>query len=351
MRIHTFMTCVHRDTLSCEPIVRRTPSGDLLLVVQCGDTYEPAPGNRVYFFRSTDNGRTWSNPQRIRSDDHHAEYCTEVMVLGDEITAFLTLHEGRFLNWTSMRMISHDSGRTWHEAGPEPNLPTYTFHRGMITLRDGTILIPYQHYPIDEAENARLFADNAFFHGKGAWIGNLGVRIDHIENGVLRSTDGGKTFVRHAAPPYPLHGNTGLVWAWTEPTLGELTDGRIVMLIRVKNDVLWRSESNDGGITWRSFVPTDIPNPSCKAKLIALPKGRIALLHDPSKTQRNPFALWISGNDMQTWQHQSIISDFPLAFDYPDGFWENGHLYISIELQRRDVLFMDIEMDFHENNT
>ena len=346
MQISTFMTRVHRDTLSCEPIVRRVSDGRLLLVVQCGDTYEPAPLNRVYFLHSADNGRSWSAPQLIRPDDGQAVYCTEVTVIGEEITAYLTLHEGRFLNWRSMRMVSRDCGQSWTEAGPEPNLPTFTFHRALLPLRDGTLLMPYQHYPIDEAENARLFAANAFRHGKGSWIGALGARIDHVENGVLRSEDGGKTFARCPAPPLPVGGDTGITWAWTEPTLAELSDGRIVMLIRIKADVLWRSESADGGRTWSPFAPTDIPNPSCKPRLVPLDHGRIALLHDPCKTRRNPFALWVTEDDMRTWQHKAVISDFPLNFDYPDAIWEDGHLYTVIELQRRDVLFMDIALQF-----
>lgn len=43
---------------------------------------------------------------------------------------------------------------------------------------------------------------------------------------------------------------------------------------------------------------------------------------------------------MKSWKTREVISYFPLNFDYPDGFYENGKLYISIELQRRDVLFI-----------
>lgn len=39
---------VHRNTLSCEPILRRMENGEMLCVSQCGDVTEPAPGNRVY---------------------------------------------------------------------------------------------------------------------------------------------------------------------------------------------------------------------------------------------------------------------------------------------------------------
>ena len=56
------ITLVHKDTLSCEPILRRMPNGDQLLVSQCGDVTEPAPGNRVYVFHNHNNGPTLTKP-------------------------------------------------------------------------------------------------------------------------------------------------------------------------------------------------------------------------------------------------------------------------------------------------
>ena len=52
---------------------------------------------------------------------------------------------------------------------------------------------------------------------------------------------------------------------------------------------------------------TTIPNPSNKPKLIALPNG----------------------------------TQFPGAFCYPDGIYEDGHIMFSIEYNRHDILFVD----------
>ncbi len=40
---------VHRDSLSCEAIVRKLPDGSLLLLSQCGGMGEPCPENRAAF--------------------------------------------------------------------------------------------------------------------------------------------------------------------------------------------------------------------------------------------------------------------------------------------------------------
>ncbi len=73
----------HRDTLSCEPILRRTPGGELLCVAQCGDVREPAPGNRVYVFHSRDEGETWTSPVSIYPEDGQAVYATCYTCLPD----------------------------------------------------------------------------------------------------------------------------------------------------------------------------------------------------------------------------------------------------------------------------
>lgn len=331
------MSFFHLDSLSCEPILRTAPNGELICVSQCGDVTEPAPENRVYVFHSKDDGESWSAPQLIWPEDGQAVYLTEVMVLGDEITVFLTLHNGSFLNWRCMMIKSRDSGYTWQQAGPPPFFPTFTFMRGMIQLQNGDILIPYQHYPITEEENQRLLAQGLKWKDSN---------IDRVENGVIKSKDGGKTWTHHQGASIPMKGDTGRNWVWSEPTIAELPDGHIGMLLRVcGSGKLWESYSCDGGETWSEAMPTQIPNPGNKPKLISIPGGRIALIHTPSAGRgllaRTPLAIWISDDGMKTWTYREVVSDFPGSFCYPDGFYRDGHLLFTIEFNRHDILFID----------
>ncbi len=345
----TQLSMIHRDSLSCEPILRRTQDGALLCVSQCGDVTEPAPGNRVYAFRSEDEGKTWSAPVSVYPECGKAVYVTEVMALDGNLDAFLTVHSGRFLNMDCVVVRSQDGGKTWTNLGAPPHFSQFCFIRGMIQTRDGKVVIPYQYFPISPEENARLVVASHNIadplRQKAVWDAN----IDHIENGVLISEDGGKHYARHTGPNISIKGETGRNWAWTEPTLAELSDGTLAMLLRVcGTGRLWKSLSRDGGKTWSEAQPTDIPNPGNKPKLIDLKDGRIALIHTPNATQgfagRNPLSIWISGDDMQTWPDQRIISDFPGAFCYPDGFYENGHILFTIEYNRHDILFVDHEL-------
>lgn len=340
------MVMFHHDTLSCEPILRRMPNGELLCMCQCGGTYEPAPENRVYAFHSADGGNTWTKPLRVYPETGEAVYITEVSVLDGVVRAYLTIHSGRFLNMRCVVMESHDSGHSWSDAGEPPCFPTFCFLRGAIATHDGGIVQAYQYFPISAEENARLVIASHNISDpkkqKGMWDAN----IDHLESGVLRSDDGGKHVSRYAGPITPIKGDTGRNWAWTEPTVAEMQDGSLVMLLRIDGTGrLWRSESKDGGRSWSEALPTDIPNPGNKPKLISLPDGRVALIHTPNAAcsfqARTPLAVWISEDGAHTWNEQRVITDFPGIYCYPDGFYEDGHILFTIEYNRRDILFVD----------
>ncbi len=346
--MNTRIRMVHSDTLSCEPILRRMPDGNLLCISQCGDVTEPAPGNRLYAFISRDNGDTWGAPTRVYPESGEPVYCTGVMVLDGVIHAFLQIHSGHFLNMRCEAMQSHDNAQTWIKAGAAPCFSTYCFLRSMLPLANGEIALTYMRYPISDEENARLVVASHnvdIQHQRSIWNAN----ITHIENGVIISADRGKTYQSFRGPDIPIKGDTGREWSWTEPTVAQLSDGTLVMLLRVDGSgVLWRSESRDNGRSWTPAARTDIPNPGNKPKLLPMPDGRIALIHTPNPTpgfaNRYPLSIWISHDDMRTFADRRIITDFPGRYCYPDGMVENGHILFTIEINRHEILFFDCEV-------
>lgn len=328
------------DSLCCEPILRRTPGGDLLCVAQIGDVTEPAPGNRVYFFRSSDNGDTWSKRELIRPEDGTAVYLTEVSVIGKKIIVYLTLHNGNFADWRSDRAVSDDDGFTWRSIGPLKGYETYTFPRGMIRLRDGTLCMACQYYPIGPEENRRL-SEN----GLKVWQTET---CACVRNDLLFSRDEGETWTAFPGPVLPLIREGKRKWVWSEPTVLELADGDIAMLLRFcGTGSLYRSTFHRDTKNFDEALPTDIPNPANKPKLLRMEDGRIALLHTPCAVQgfagRNPLSVWFSKDEMKTFSDRHVISDFPGAFCYPDGVAEGEHILFSIEHNRHTVLFFDVD--------
>ncbi len=338
----TRIQLVHRNSLSCEAIVRRMPNGELLLVSQCDGPTEPHPDNRVYYWHSRDNGESWEGPVRLWPEDGRAVYQTEVSVRGEEVTVYLTLHNGFFWDWNCVMMRSRDNGYTWEMAGYPPCFRQFVFHRGMIETSDGGIVMAYQRYPVTDEQNQA-------YRAEGGGIYKRWDVIPHNENGIIRSDDNGATW--NYFPAITLRHDR--IWHWGEPTVCELKDGRLAMLVRVNGSgCLTRSDSSDGGRTWCEPYKTDIPNPGNKVKLIRTSDGRIALLHTPAVrnmrlTDRYPLEIWISDDDMMTWGYKRTLIDMPGAISYPDGFFsEDGkHVCLAIEFNRHDIYYIDHEVE------
>ena len=63
-----------------------------------------------------------------------------------------------------------------------------------------------------------------------------------------------------------------------EPTLVELSDGRLWLLIRTNLGKFWSAYSSDKGLSWRVMKPTDIDASSAPAALLRLASDRLALV-------------------------------------------------------------------------
>ncbi|MBU0607678.1 MAG: glycoside hydrolase [Armatimonadetes bacterium] len=316
MIVRTLFEPPEPNQLVCDVTLREMPDGSWVFVMLGGGPTEPHPDNRVFLSQSLDVGATWTPLQQLDLGlGDEAQVVSHLMILGDRATLFVQSHNGGFGGWRAWMVHSDDLCHTWGPPEPMPGfLAERAFIRPQITTRPGRVLLPWQHYRHGDAAATDL-KDGRFFH----------IARDS-RNGVLVSEDGGATWT--------IHGDIRLsddptYHAWAEPTIVELSDGRIAMLIRADGKgCLYRADSTDGGLTWPEFAePTDIPNPGSKATLLGLPDGRIALLHNPSIKGRLPLALWISDDDMQTWGHQQVLVeeslDGPnsgLGLSYPDGF-------------------------------
>ncbi len=336
-----FIKLVQREMLSCEAIVRRMPNGDLLMVGQCGDVTEPAPGNRVYKWRSTDDGKTWSPRELITPEDGRAVYQTEVTVIDDKVFVFLTFHNGKFLQFEHRVLLSCDNGCTFANHGAIPFLEGFTFIRGAIKSSNGQWLFPFQHYPMTKLEDDELAQAN-----KMIWD----IKAPVVQNGVLFADDNGKFIAKSQTSDIPLFLDGVKRWVWSEPTMIELNNHELVMLMRVdKTGYLHESRSQDGGLTWSKPTITEIPNPSNKPKLLKNSRGDIVLINTPKTihgmAHRHPLEVWISHDDMNSWSKKISLVTFPGWISYPDGFIEGNTLYLSFEFNRHDIYFLTRDLD------
>jgi len=331
---------VHTDTLSCEAILRIAPNGELLIISQCKDVCEPAPGNRVFAFHSKDGGESWISSGSVVPENGRAQYSTEAAVVGDEIILFMTEHDGNFTAFKSYLAVSKDNGYTFEKREFSP-IRGFCFYRGVLPFR-GKYLLPYQQYPVTEEQDRELQAK-----GLKIWNAALG----GVRMGTLSTEDFRSFTPSERDAVLPLSDGGVRRWVWSEPTLAPLSDGRIAMLLRFDGrGFLYRSISEDCGRTWSEPEKTDIPNPGNKPKLIPLSGGRIALLNTPQSgsgyLNRQPLSLWISGDDMKSWNYKRDIVTFPGWLSYPDGVVsaDGKRILFAFELNRHDIYFVDAEI-------
>lgn len=314
----------------CDQALRILPSGEWIVVFMTGGNIEPELANFVALCRSKDQGATWGALEVVLQRADRACTLTEVLVHDGAITVFVNIHAGFFDEWRNYTICSRDNGHSWSEPEPFTALPRRGFLRNIYQASWGEWVAPYQYYEPTGDPDASPLRDGSF---EKALIGTL-VSPDQGRNW----TDSNRVRSR----------------CWAEDNVVELRDGRLVMLNRADGTgCLWRCESRDRGRTWSEPARTEIPNPGSKFRLFRLRDGRIAMVHNPNpqtshpnskhyaSCNRNPLALWISADDMNSWGYQRVLTDYPGHLAYPDGVVDEKEEYIhfAFDYNRHDVIY------------
>lgn len=275
---------------------------------------------------------------------------------------------------------STDGGKTWSEPGA-PITPGMDFN-----------YVGHTAQPLRTRDGALVFLFLDFTGYKFSWNDQLGVPNPEclLELWAIRSLDNGQTWtdkqrllggynadfmgfiqtsagrlvatVEHLDPVFGrwmvcsfVSDDEGQTWKqgnWidlgghghhdgaVEPTVVELKDGRLMMLIRTSLDRFWRAYSDDGGRYWRTIEPTNIDASSAPSWLLHLKSGRLALVWNRVKAEgattapkhaagqaseslvswfREELSIAFSEDDGTTWTQPVVIAREPkgqLAYPY-----------------------------------
>jgi hypothetical protein len=288
-------------TYQAFPDVCRLKSGELLCVFYGGYGHVSLPkegwpsGGRIGMVRSSDEGRTWSEPRVLFDgplDDRDPHVAA--MADGTVVCSFFTREvdpRTMVARCDTCLVTSRDDGRTWDR---EPR----------IVAKDWPSSAPVREMP-DGTRLLGVYREEA----GGAW------------GGVIRSTDGGKTW----SDPIPIGKDAG-VRLDAETDVVRLKDGTLYAALRSQSRSMYFATSSDGGLTWSAAKPLGFPG-HCP-HFTRLRGGEIILSHRHPHT-----SIHISRDECKTWQGpyeiDSTIGAYPSTVELKDGtvlivYYEEG---------------------------
>lgn len=335
---HDLFNATENDNISCYriPAIVTAPNGDLLVAIDervpsCGDLKWSGDIN-IVVRRSTDNGKTWSDIEKI-VDFPLGRSASDPSMIVDEITGniflfynFMDLDKERDVYYLHV-MQSADNGKTWSEpkditsqiAKPEwhKDFKFITSGRGiqtstgkllhcMVNLNNGMHVFGSDDHgetwyfidtPVEPGDESKIveLAD-------GSWMINSrangkGMRYVHV------STDEGKTWKSRPEPELIDPGCNGSIIRYTS-----IKDGYKKNRLLFSNAKMEKDRENmtvrisyDEGLTW-SEGKTIYPGGSAYSSLTVLENGDIGLFFEKDGHKENPFLSfslkWLTdGND------------------------------------------------------
>ncbi len=257
-------------------------------------------GEYVGSITSADDGRTWSAPRREFAVTGETAHAVQVLLdrRGELHVFYLVITRGGrrlgvdlFLDLWTCRTTG---GRaTWGE-------PHLAYHgavgalRGLVQTRSGRIVVPFS-----TADPER----------------KAGPPTGNFYTTALFSDDDGATWrrsdVRLTAPCF--EGYNGGNYGAVEPTVVELADGRLWMLVRTQTGRLYESYSADDGATWSPAKPSRFYGSNSPAMLRRLDDGRLLLAWNNARIGprhegqgvyggRDALHVALSADDGRTWR-------------------------------------------------
>jgi Neuraminidase (sialidase) len=292
--------------MNAYPVIDRLSSGRLVCIFAVETAARPAK-MKIMADVSDDNGKTWSQPVVVFDHPKTEDADPSLLVDGDRLIAFsTTVPEPVRIDHSLIYMRESKDGVHW---GDEVLLKTpHRYIAGKIhqghRLADGTLVIGYAW---------DMWAEQGM---PPATEGEMNMKA-----GVLRSTDGGKTWT----PGGDLYADIPkssphAVFGVDEPATVVLADDRLMTLLRTSGSKLFQAWSSDGGVTWDTPRPSRLTahnSPAALWKLDGLPDILVAWNNSP--TGRTPLAAALSTDGGVSWSEPRVVMDTrgPQQASYP----------------------------------
>jgi len=312
-----------RPFLSCHAATLLVLPNDEILAAWFGGTRERHPDVGIWCSRRI-NGK-WTYPVQVAKDAEIAHWNPVLFQAKDGLIYLFYKVGPKISEWYTMVKTSSDNGLTWSESkplvegdiggrGPVKNKP--------IRLSDGTILAPAS---IE----------------MGKWSAFVDISYDE-----------GKTWTKSEQIPYDYEKGKGII----QPALWESEPGKVHMLLRSTDGIMYRSDSNDGGKTWCQAYHSGLPNNNSGFDLVKMDNGVLVLCYNPLpgiKAPRSPLAISVSTNNGLTWTYSLILDEGndgwnepgSVQYSYPSIVSKDNCVYIVYTWRRKRIAYTKIMIE------
>lgn len=268
-------------------------SGALMAIL--GNTFENSSKTSVFKCYSYDNGRTWTSPQNINlpytgCDFTHCNLfkvnARIYLVLNRVANARRTLEGG-----IPAISFSDDEGVTWSR----PQLMLHGREREIVIINARNITI---------TKTGRIIIPITY--------GQFGTNPYHIN--MLYSDNNARTWKESSNS---FAGINTAEAKFAEPTVAELKDGRLIMLLRTNLGHIYKSYSSDNGITWSMPECTTLVSPWTAHSIRVTKHGYIVVVYTNSISTndpgypRNNLKCAVSYDNGETWKQNGTIIEIP----------------------------------------
>lgn len=295
-------------------------NGDLFLVYYGGEG-EYALNTGVFGARLAKGESKWTQPRLLANDPFRSVGNGVVWQAPDGLVwLFYVVRYGA--TWSTSRIqakVSRDSGQTWSDSFVVSGEEGMMVRNKPIVLDTGEYLLPVYHETGHDTETVGPDSTSRFLR-----FDPKGKHKNWIESGVIRSPKG------NIQPGVvQLSKDKLIAYARRGGGYGPVNDGYIV-----------RSESNDGGRSWKDGVDSQYRNPNSAIELMKLRSGNLLLIFNDSMSERTPLTAALSLDGDKSWPYRRNIGEAPKqSYAYPCAAQSaDGNIHLVYTSDRRTVI-------------
>ncbi|WP_028552742.1 sialidase family protein [Paenibacillus sp. UNC451MF] len=293
------------------------PNGNVL-ASWFGGTKEKNPDVAIWLSRREDIGE-WCAPIKVADEEELAHWNPVLFQDPASGRIYLYYKVGHEIpDWYTRVIHSDDGGYTW--STPVELIPGDIGGRG-----------PVRSKPI-------ILSD-------GRWIAPASIETRTAWDAFVDfSDDQGRTWIKSSMVPLDRSRIKGK--GIIQPTLWEGQDGIVHMLLRSTEGAVYRSDSNDRGLTWSEAYSTSLPNNNSGIDLVKS-QGTLYLVMNPIEgnwAARTPLVIQHSIDGGQTWKLLKVLEDEPGEYSYPAIVTDHQSLHLTYTWRRERIVYWNIEL-------